>query len=352
MRDQPPGDARLLEVRDLRVEFTTEDGIVVAVDGVSFHLDRGETLVVVGESGSGKSVTSLALMRLVETPPGRIAAGEILLRGRDGIVRDVTKLDLAAMRELRGNEMAMIFQEPMTSLNPVYTIGDQIIEAITLHQQKSGREAFALAVEMLELLGIPEPARRMASYPHQISGGMRQRVMIAMALSCRPALLIADEPTTALDVTIQAQILELIARLQRELGMAVIFITHNLGVAAEIADRILVMYAGRGVEHGPARTVLRDPRMPYTIGLLESVPRLGMDPTSADLRAIPGNVPNPLNPPAGCSFHPRCAHARAGLCDVQAPPLEACGPDHLLRCLRWRDIASERVALARKAATS
>ncbi|MFI4986853.1 MAG: ABC transporter ATP-binding protein, partial [Alphaproteobacteria bacterium] len=216
----------LLEVRDLTVEFATEEGVITAVDGVSFHIDRGATLVVVGESGSGKSVTGLALMRLVESPPGRIASGAILFRGRDGAVRDLATLDMAAMRGLRGNDLGMIFQEPMTSLNPVYTIGDQIIEAIRLHQGKSGGTAFARAVHMLELLGIPEPERRMRAYPHQMSGGMRQRAMIAMALSCNPALLIADEPTTALDVTIQAQILELIKRLQRELGMAVIFITH------------------------------------------------------------------------------------------------------------------------------
>jgi oligopeptide transport system ATP-binding protein len=348
MRDQMPAAGHLLQVRDLRVEFTTEEGIVVAVDGVSFRIDRGETLVVVGESGSGKSVTSLALMRLVESPPGRIAAGEILLRDRNGAVRDVTTLDLAAMRELRGNEMAMIFQEPMTSLNPVYTVGDQIIEAIRLHQGKSGREAFALAVSMLELLGIPEPKRRMRSYPHQMSGGMRQRAMIAMALSCHPALLIADEPTTALDVTIQAQILELIKRLQRELGMAVIFITHNLGVAAEIADRIMVMYAGRVVEEGPARAIFRTPRMPYTIGLLSSVPRLGMDRTDESaLAAIPGNVPSPRHLPRGCAFHPRCAHFAPGRCDVEVPPLEPAAPDHAVRCVRWREIAQEREAAAR-----
>jgi len=340
----------LLEVEDLQVEFATEEGRLRAVDGLSFAIAKGETLVIVGESGSGKSVTGLSLMRLIASPPGRIAGGRLTFRGRDGRRRDLATLGEAAMRNLRGNEIAMVFQEPMTSLNPVYTVGEQVMEAIRLHQKTTAAVARAHALEMFELLGIPEPDKRLDAYPHQISGGMRQRVMIAMALSCRPALLIADEPTTALDVTIQAQILELTARLQRELGMAVIFITHNLGIAAEIADRILVMYAGRGVEYGPARTVLRDPRMPYTIGLLESVPRLGMDPTSADLQAIPGNVPNPLHPPAGCSFHPRCAHARPGLCDVQAPPLEACAADHLLRCLRWRDIASERVALARKAA--
>jgi oligopeptide transport system ATP-binding protein len=339
-------DQHLLDVRDLTVEFATEEGVVRAVDGVSFHVDRGETLVVVGESGSGKSVTSLAVMRLIESPTGRIASGEILFRGRDGAVRDLARLDPATMRGFRGNDLGMIFQEPMTSLNPVYTVGDQIIEAISLHQGKSGRAAFSRAVEMLELLGIPEPERRMKSYPHQMSGGMRQRAMIAMALSCNPALLIADEPTTALDVTIQAQILELIKRLQRELGMAVIFITHNLGVAAEIADRIMVMYAGRIVEEGPARAIFREPRMPYTIGLLNSVPRLGMDRSEGTtLAAIPGNVPSPSHLPRGCAFHPRCGFFAAGICDTETPPLEACGSGHTVRCARWGDVAAQRAGV-------
>jgi oligopeptide transport system ATP-binding protein len=339
VRRETIAERNLLEVRDLTVEFATEDGVVRAVDGVSFHVERGETLVVVGESGSGKSVTSLAIMRLIESPPGRIVSGSILLRGRNGAVQDLARLDNAAMRQLRGNDVAMIFQEPMTSLNPIYTIGDQIIEAIRLHQGKSGREAFARGVEMLELLGIPEPDRRMRGYPHQMSGGMRQRAMIAMALSCNPALLIADEPTTALDVTIQAQILELIRRLQSELGMAVIFITHNLGVAAEIADRIMVMYAGRIVEAGPARAIFRQPHMPYTIGLLNSVPRLGIDRAEQhELTAIPGNVPSPRALPPGCAFHPRCGFFEPGLCDREVPPLEPCAPDHDARCLRWRTV--------------
>jgi oligopeptide transport system ATP-binding protein len=334
-------EPELLDIRDLRVAFDTEEGVVKAVDGVSFASDPGETIVVVGESGSGKSVTSLALMRLAA---GRVSAEAMRFRGKDGRAIDLARASEAEMRAIRGNDIAMIFQEPMTSLNPVYTVGDQVIEAITLHQRKSGREAFALAAEMLERLGIPEPTRRMASYPHQISGGMRQRVMIAMALSCRPALLIADEPTTALDVTIQAQILELIKRLQRDLGMAVMFITHNLGVAAEIADRVMVMYAGRIVEEGPARAIFRTPRMPYTIGLLESVPRLGRDPAKGGLVAIPGNVPNPLALPQGCAFHPRCRHFRAGLCDLEPPPLEPCGEEHAVRCLRWREVAAEAAA--------
>jgi oligopeptide transport system ATP-binding protein len=338
----------LLEVDDLKVEFATEAGTLWAVDGLSFTLKKGETLVIVGESGSGKSVTGLALMRLIASPPGRIVGGRLLFRPKRGQTRDLATLSPAEMRDLRGNEIAMVFQEPMTSLNPVYTVGNQVVEAIRLHQGGTASRARAQALEMFELLSIPEPARRFSAYPHQISGGMRQRVMIAMALSCRPALLIADEPTTALDVTIQAQILDLIRRLQRELGMAVIFITHNLGVAAEIADRILVMYAGRGVEYGPAEAVLGAPRMPYTIGLLNSVPRLGLDPESEALQAIPGNVPNPLDPPAGCAFHPRCRHAEIGLCDRRIPPLENCAPDHQLRCLRWRDVGREIDALAAK----
>src|SRR5260370_13114986 len=302
----PMAERALLEVRDLTAEFTTEDGIVRAADDVSFHIERGETLVVVGGWGSGKAAPRCAVRGLVANPPGRIASGTMLMRGRDGAVRDLARLGNAALRQIRGNEIAMIFQEPMTSLNPIYTIGDQIIEAIRLHQAKSGRAAVARGVEMLELLGIPEPARRMRSYPHQMSGGMRQRAMIAMALSCHPALLIADEPTTALDVTIQAQILELIKRLQSELGMAVIFITHNLGVAAEIADRIMVMYAGRIVESGPARAIFHAPRMPYTIGLLNSMPRLGVDRAEQhELAAIPHTVPSPRDLPPPCAFHPR-----------------------------------------------
>ncbi|HTZ79257.1 MAG TPA: ABC transporter ATP-binding protein [Stellaceae bacterium] len=330
---------RLLELRDLRVEFAGEEGVVRAVDDVSLAIDRGETLVVVGESGSGKSVTSLALMRLVASPPGRIAAGEAWFRGKDGEVRDLLAVDEPAMQAIRGNDIAMIFQEPMTSLNPVYTVGRQIVEAIELHQGKRGRAAAALAEEMLALLGIPEPRRRMAAYPHQLSGGMRQRAMIAMALSCRPTLLVADEPTTALDVTIQAQILELIKKLQRELGMAVLFITHNLGVAAEIADRIVVMYAGRVVEEGPARALFHRPRMPYTLGLLRSVPRLGLTRDSGPLPAIPGNVPDPRDLPPGCSFAPRCAFFEPGRCDREVPPLDLCEAGHRVRCLRWREVA-------------
>jgi oligopeptide transport system ATP-binding protein len=331
----------LLQVRDLRVDFTGEAGTVSAVAGVSFSVDRGETVVIVGESGSGKSVTSLAIMGLVPLPPGRIAGGEILFRARDGRTHDLARADARTMQRLRGAEIAMIFQEPMSALNPVYTIGEQIVETLQLHEPLGRRAARARALEMLEWLGVPDPRRRVDAYPHELSGGLRQRAMIAMALSCRPSLLIADEPTTALDVTVQAQILDLVRRLQAELSMGVIFITHNLGVAAEIADRILVMYAGQTVEAGPARSIFRQTRMPYTQGLLNSVPRLGMDRDAGPLPAIPGNVPNLAARPPGCAFHPRCRHARPEPCLERVPELEACGDGHLVRCARWREIAGE-----------
>jgi oligopeptide/dipeptide ABC transporter ATP-binding protein len=332
--------APLLEVEGLSVTFPNEEaGRVTAVDDLSFGIERGETLVIVGESGSGKSVTSLAVMGLIQAP-GSVRAKAIRLRRKDGVVRDLPRLPEAEMRLIRGAEIAMIFQEPMTSLNPVYTIGEQIIEAIRFHETMSRRAALARAEEMLKLLGIPEPRRRLDAFPHQLSGGMRQRAMIGMALSCRPSLLIADEPTTALDVTVQAQILELIRGLQRELGMAVIFITHNLGVAAEIADRIMVMYAGQAVETGPCRAIFRSTHLPYTIGLMRSVPRLGFDRDSGPLPAIPGNVPDLRLLPPGCRFHPRCSYFAPGLCDRQAPALEACGEGHLVRCLRWPEVAA------------
>ena len=336
----------LLAVENLTIGFDSGAHPLRVVEETSFALDAGSTMGLVGESGCGKSVTAMSIMRLLPSPPSRVFGGRIMFEGQD-----LLGLSPEKMRAIRGDRIGMVFQEPMTSLNPVLSVGFQIEEVLRLHRGLSHAEARARALEMLGHVGIGAPERRLAQYPHQLSGGLRQRVMIAIALVCRPQLLIADEPTTALDVTIQAQILELMRRLQAELGMAVIFITHNLGVAAEIADRILVMYAGRGVEYGTARTVLQNPRMPYTMGLLECVPRLGMDPTSADLKAIPGNVPNPLHPPAGCSFHPRCAHARTGLCDSRVPPPEACAPNHLLRCLRWREIAGERPAVAGKAVT-
>ena len=280
-------------------------------------------------------------MRLIAGPAGRIVSGSVRLRIKDGTVRDLVGLAEAEMRRVRGNDVAMIFQEPMTSLNPVYTVGNQVIEAITLHQGLSGRKAMELAVETLARLGIPEPRRRLHDYPHQLSGGMRQRIMIAMALSCSPALLIADEPTTALDVTIQAQILALIKDLQRELGMSVLFITHDLGVVAEIADRVVVMYAGAAVETAPVDAIFATPRMPYTMALLSSIPRLDRAREGEQLlETVPGNVPSPLRLPVGCRFHPRCRHFAPGLCDAGLPALEACGPQHRVRCRRWREIAA------------
>ena len=321
---------RLLEVNDLKTYFDTDEGTVRAVDGVSFHIDRGETLAVVGESGSGKSVTSLSAMRLIPTPPGRIAGGEIIFEGRD-----LVKLSEPDMRKVRGNEISMIFQEPMTSLNPVYTVGDQIAEAIVLHQQKTSRQALRMAAEMLDLVGIPEPGKRIKNYPHQMSGGMRQRVMIAMALSCGPKLLIEDEPTTALDVTIQAQILDLMRNLQREIGMSILFITHDLGVVAEMADRVVVMYAGRAVEEGKLQDIYGAPKMPYTLGLLNSIPRVDTAAQhQARLEAIPGNVPNPLYLPSGCAFHPRCRYVN-DKCKTEVPQLEDNGAGHMVRCIRW-----------------
>jgi len=330
----------LLSVQDLRVRFTTDEGVADAVDGVSFDVREGETLAVVGESGSGKSVSSLAVMGLVPRPPGEVVGGKVLFRGRDGQVRDLLRLPPRALRRIRGDEIAMVFQEPMSSLNPVYTLGEQIAETVRLHQGTDRRAALRAAAEMLALLGIPDPEARLSAYPHQISGGMAQRVMIAMALVCRPRLLIADEPSTALDVTIQAQVLELIARMKREFGMAVLFITHHLGVVAEIADRVAVMYAGRMVEQAPTAALFAAPRMPYTMGLLHSVPRLSTEGDAPlRLEAIPGEAPSPFAQPAGCSFHPRCGHAVPGICDAAVPAMEACGTDHAVRCARWRAIA-------------
>ncbi len=324
---------RLLEVKGLKTYFDTDEGTVKAVDGVSFHIDKGETLAVVGESGSGKSVTSLSIMRLIPMPPGRIAAGEIIFNGQD-IVKNSEK----QMRQLRGNDISMIFQEPMTSLNPVYTVGDQIAEAIVLHQGKTKKQAMKMAADMLELVGIPEPGKRVKNYPHQMSGGMRQRVMIAMALSCGPQLLIADEPTTALDVTIQAQILDLMRKLQREIGMSILFITHDLGVVAEIADRVVVMYAGRAVEESDVNSIYGAPKMPYTVGLLNSIPRIDKSLDVQDrLEAIPGNVPNPLYLPAGCAFHPRCNHV-TDECKKDIPKLVDTGGGHMVRCIHWEEI--------------
>jgi peptide/nickel transport system ATP-binding protein/oligopeptide transport system ATP-binding protein len=294
---------RLLEVTNLRTYFRTDAGVARAVDGVSFHVDRGEVLGIVGESGSGKSVTSLSVMQLIPQPPGEIMEGSsIRLRGEELVGASPKRL-----RELRGNDIGMIFQEPMTSLNPVFTVGDQIGEALRLHRGMKKKEARAAAVDALRLVGIPNPETRVDAYPHQLSGGQRQRVMIAMALSCEPDLLIADEPTTALDVTIQAQILDLLAGLRERLGMAIILITHDLGVVAEVCDRVVVMYAGQVVEHGTVEQIFNDPRHPYTEGLLRAIPRLGQN--TDRLAVIPGTVPPPTSWPQGCRFHTRCPYA-------------------------------------------
>jgi oligopeptide/dipeptide ABC transporter ATP-binding protein len=329
--------APLLQVDGLSVSFATDRGRLTVVDDLSFSIERGQTLVIVGESGSGKSVTSLAIMGLLKT--GSATARQITFWTKNMTVVDLAKLDEARMRQIRGAEIAMIFQEPMTSLNPVYPIGAQIEEALRYHEKMNAAAARSRTEELLTRLGIPDARRRLNAYPHQLSGGMRQRVMIAMALCCRPSLLIADEPTTALDATIQAQILELIKQLQREMGMAVIFITHNLGVAAQIADRIMVMYAGQAVESGPRQTIISQMRMPYTIGLMGSVPRLGLNRDSGPLAAIRGNVPDPKHLPKGCRFHPRCDFFKRDLCDVDVPALQSCGNDHAVRCLRWREVA-------------
>ncbi|KEF34990.1 MULTISPECIES: ABC transporter ATP-binding protein [Deinococcus] len=331
----------LLAVNGLQTYFHTDDGVVKSVDGVTFHIKKGETLAVVGESGSGKSVTSLSIMRLIPMPPGKIEGGEILFTGKDGVQKNLVTLPEAEMRRIRGNDISMIFQEPMTSLNPVYTVGDQIGEAVMLHQGKSKREALEVATEMLRLVGIPAPEKRVHEYPHQMSGGMRQRVMIAMALSCNPALLIADEPTTALDVTIQAQILDLMRKLQQEIGMSILFITHNLGVVAEMADRVVVMYGGRVVEEGDVVEIFKAPRHPYTMGLLNSIPRAGdaahvPGQPKQRLEAIPGNVPNPLQLPPGCPFEPRCKFAIEA-CSEAVPPLFDTGGGHVSRCIRWQE---------------
>ena len=317
----------LLSVEDLRTHFFTRDGVVRAVDGVSFAVYPGETLAVVGESGCGKSVTALSILRLIASPPGRIVSGK--LRFED---KDLLAMDEAGMRALRGNEISMIFQEPMTSLNPVLTVGRQIAEALRVHRGLAGAEALAGAVDMLRLVDIPEPERRAGEYPHQLSGGLRQRVMIAMALACQPRLLIADEPTTALDVTIQAQILDLMRALKEKSGAAIVLITHDLGVVAEMAQRVVVMYAGRKVEEAPVDLLFEHPRHPYTRGLLNSVPRLGeAEHGIRRLAEIPGVVPSMREEIPGCVFAPRCPHA-TDRCRREYPPLEEKGGGHFVAC--------------------
>ena len=324
---------RLLEVENLRTYFTTERGVAKAVDGVSFHVDRGEILGIVGESGCGKSVTSLSIMRLIPEPPGEIVAGSsIRLRGEELVTAPAKR-----MRQIRGNDIAMIFQEPMTSLNPVYTVGDQIAEALRLHRGMNRKEARAQAVEVLRSVGVPDPDKRVASYPHEMSGGQRQRVMIGMALCCEPDLLVADEPTTALDVTIQAQILELLLELRERLGMAVVLITHDLGVVAEVCDRVAVMYAGQIVEQGTAAQIFSEPRHPYTEGLLQSVPRLGRK--TERLASIPGVVPAPTRWPVGCRFHDRCPYGW-DRCVREHPPLLPTPDGRVSRC--WLEEEPQR----------
>ncbi len=319
---------RMLEIKDLKVHFDTEDGVLHAVDGVSFGIDASETLGVVGESGCGKSVTAKTITRLLDMPPGRIVGGEIRWKGNDLI-----KASDEAIRALRAREIAMIFQEPMTSLNPVYTVGEQIAEVVRLHDKSGRRAAMDRATEMLRLVNIPNPQKRVNDYPHQFSGGMRQRVMIAMALSCNPKLLIADEPTTALDVTIQAQILDLMNELKDKLGMSIMLITHAMGVVAETAQRVVVMYAGKVIEEANVEDLFRTPLHPYTQGLIRSIPRIDLAATHKQrLEAIGGSVPKLINPAPGCRFASRCAHVRAD-CKAATPPLIEVAPGHKVACV-------------------
>ena len=320
----------LLDIQGLKTHFKTDDGMVRAVDGVDLTIGRGETLSVVGESGCGKTVTAMTVLKLIAMPPGQIVAGRILWKGRD-----LVPLDPDEMQHIRSKEIAIIFQEPMTSLNPVYTVGDQIAEVVRLHQGLGRREAIGRAIEMLRLVHVPAPERRVRDYPHQLSGGMRQRVMIAMALACSPELLIADEPTTALDVTIQAQVLDLLAELKAELGMAILLITHAMGVVAEVAQRVAVMYAGRVVEEAPVAELFAHPLHPYTQGLIRSIPRL--DATSGKkrrLEAITGTVPSLLDPPPGCRFAPRCRFATPA-CTGTVPELRTIDGDHKVACILY-----------------
>ncbi|ANH08353.1 ABC transporter ATP-binding protein [Shinella sp. HZN7] len=333
----------ILEISNLRTVFRVRGREIAAVNGIDLVIRPGETVALVGESGSGKSVTSLSVMRLLARRIGVIDNGSIRFRGKDGKTKDLVTLGEEEMRQIRGNDIGMVFQEPMTSLNPVYTIGDQISESLRVHRRLGRREGVEAAVGLLDKVGIPDARRRAGQYPHELSGGMRQRATIAMALACDPTLLIADEPTTALDVTIQAQILDLMQALQRERGMGMLFVTHNLGVVAEIAHRVAVMYAGRIVETGPVAEVFKAPRHPYTMGLLKSMPRLGtaseMKRTGAKLPAIPGMVPSLADLPAGCAFAPRCAFA-LDACRQAMPALSPVNDHHGSRCIRWQEISA------------
>src|SRR5476649_771336 len=317
----------LLDIRGLKTWFKTDDGMVQAVDGVDIRIDRGETVGIVGESGCGKTVTARSVLKLIDMPPGRFEAGQILGQGRDLI-----PLGPAEMDKIRATEIGIVFQEPMTSLNPVYTVGDQIAEVLRQHEKLSPKQAIDRATEMLQLVNIPNPAKRVHDYPHQFSGGMRQRVMIAMALACKPKLLIADEPTTALDVTIQAQILELMQEMKERLGMSIMLITHAMGVVAETCQRVVVMYAGKVVEEAPVEALFGNPRHPYTQGLIRSIPRVDRAAVQKErLEAIPGTVPSLLNPPPGCRFAQRCKFAM-DVCQQDIPRKEV-GPGHFVRCV-------------------
>ena len=328
----PTIDAPLLEINHLKTHFTTLDGTVRAVDGVSLQIQPGRTLGIVGESGCGKSVTAHSILRLLPKRTSQIVDGEILFRQRNGQVVDMTRLDPDSdtIRSIRGNEISMIFQEPLTSLSPVHTVGFQIAEAVALHQQVGRQEAKTRTIHLLEQVGIPSAAQRFTEYPHQFSGGMRQRAMIAMALSCNPRLLIADEPTTALDVTIQAQILELMKALQRDLGMSIMIITHDLGVIAEMAEQVVVMYMGKVVESGDVRTIFKHPLHPYTVGLMRSIPKMGRG-LKERLTPIPGSVPDPFAVPSGCAFAPRCPAPKRASCQQEVPLVEV-EPGHWVRC--------------------
>ncbi len=321
---------KILEVKNLRTSFFTDDGEVKAVDGVDFSIEKGKTIGIVGESGSGKSITSLSILRLLQEPVGRVVDGEIIFKGED-----LLKKSKKEMRDIRGNSISMIFQEPMTSLNPTLTCGEQIAESVRIHQKLNRKEAWAKAVEMLSLVGIPSPEKRAKQYPFELSGGMRQRVMIAIALACNPQLLIADEPTTALDVTIQAQILDLIKKLQDELGTSLMMITHDLGVVAEMCDNVAVMYCGKVVEYADKKTLFTSPKHPYTVGLLNSVPKHDQD-YEGDLAVIKGSVPSPFNLPQGCRFAPRCEHARS-ICLTDLPELQATSDGDQVRCWIYTD---------------
>jgi peptide/nickel transport system ATP-binding protein len=326
----------LLSVRDLRTSFFQDEGTTLAVDGASFDVRHGKTLGIVGESGCGKSVTAQSILRIVDNP-GKIVDGEILLARADGTVTDLVKLnrDGREIRSIRGGDIGLIFQEPMTSFSPVHTVGAQIVEAVLLHNAVSPREARQRAIEALRSVGIPKPERRIDEYSFELSGGLRQRAMIAVALACKPRLLIADEPTTALDVTTQAQILDLLRRIQRDSGMAIMLITHNLGVVAEMADDVVVMYLGRVVEEGPVDDIFHDPKHPYTKALLQSIPSIDSTPR-VKLPTIQGSIPHPFNRPRGCPFHPRCASFVPGRCDAAAPELRPVGEARKVSCILYQ----------------